>query len=203
MGRSRFMWGLYPGGRYRPGTVVGCSGIERRVRGYLSTREKESALRRVCLQRCDINLLELAAHCCQIACDGCAQEELRDLIELLGGVNIGKSIGVHYFTYLVAVRQCQLNVCRVEAIGNQRVRVSFLDGVQCVEVGRVVLVIIGYQRKIAAFNEDVLGLRAGNGFQINGVGAFCAVNIGNVFDVACGKRRESCFRSLESVASAE
>ena len=85
---------------------------------------------------------------------------------------------------MVAVRDGELNVGRVEAVRDERIHVAALDCVQTIEVVGVGRDVFLDQAEIAALDEDVLGMCGGDGFEVDLEAAGVVAGVGDVGDVA-------------------
>ena len=151
----------------------------------------------------DVVLLEGAAFSSEVLGQRLAQEEHRDLVKLLGGINVSKLVGVNRAAHLVAVGDCQVDVGCIEAIRDQRVHVAVLH---CLQVGEVIRIggdIFLDQSDVSALEEDVVRLRGGYGFEIDVEATASVVSVSDVGSVGDREGRETCFGASEAMTTAE
>ena len=146
-----------------------------------------------------VKLLEAQTLFSEVFRERCAQEEGRNLVELLSGIDISELIGVHAATNIVAIGDCQLEIGGVEAIRNKREHVAILDSLQVSEIIRVSSNVFFNQAKIAALYEDVVRLSRSNRFKVDIEAAAIMPSIGDIGDIADGEWSEPGLGARESM----
>lgn len=111
------------------------------------------------LKLCDVELLELVAFWAARSLESFSPRKNSEIsVELFGRVHIREAVGIDHRANLVAVRQRELDIGRIEAIGDERIRMAILYRLQRLIVSRVGAVVFLDERQVATFHENVVRL---------------------------------------------
>lgn len=85
--------------------------------------------------------------------------------------------------YLVAICNGKLGICAIKTIGYQRKYLFVLYCFKIFEVAGVLLNVFFHHLEVITFNKDIIRLISGYFLQVDVIGSFFVIDVGNIFEL--------------------